>query len=206
MYVAVSIFIPLQYPGYHFATQTVSEISAIGAPTRQLWVNWLLVYSALVLAFGVGILLVARGRTKGHTHGRRPLQVVGILVILNTIVGVFWPPMHQREVLAAGGGNVSDTLHIVFTAITVLLFLLTFSFGAAAFGKGFRWYSLITLLVMLVTGILTSLQAPDMQANLPTPTIGIWERIGIAGYMIWMLVLSVMLVRDTLRVTTPLPA
>ena len=187
LYVAVSIFIPLQYPGYHFATQTVSEISAIGAPTRRLWVNWLLVYSALVLAFGVGILLVARGR--------RPLQVVGILVILNTIVGVYWPPMHQREVLAAGGGTVSDTLHIVFTAITVLLFLLMFSFGAAAFGKGFRWYSLITLLVMLVTGILTSLQAPDMQANLPTPTIGIWERIGIAGYMIWMLVLSVMLVR-----------
>ena len=40
------------YQGYSFASQTIGELSAIGAPTRQLWVPLGIVYTLLVAAFG----------------------------------------------------------------------------------------------------------------------------------------------------------
>lgn len=54
LYVAANIFVPMQYPGYNLASQTVSELSAVGTPTRQLWVGLLIVYSILVVGFGWG--------------------------------------------------------------------------------------------------------------------------------------------------------
>ena len=44
--------------------------------------------------------------------------------------GVFWLPMHQRAVLAAGGGTMTDTLHIVWAVVTSLLFMVALGFGA----------------------------------------------------------------------------
>ena len=103
--------------------------------------------------------------------------------------------MHQREVLAAGGGTFTDTWHIVMSAITVLLMFLSIGFGAAAFGKGFRVYSIITILIFIVFGVLTFLEAPNVDKNLPTPFIGLWERINIAAFMIWLLVFATILLR-----------
>jgi hypothetical protein len=107
--------------------------------------------------------------------------------------------MHQREVLAAGGGTLSDTLHIVFTMITVPLMLLAMGFGAAAFGKGFRLYSIATILVLLGFGVLTGLDAPAVQANLPTPLLGVWERILIGVYLVWIIVVATILLRSEKR-------
>jgi hypothetical protein len=109
--------------------------------------------------------------------------------------------MHQREVLAAGGGTLSDTLHIVLAFVTVPLFLLTVGFGAAAFGRRFRLYSIATLVIAFVFGVLTGLDGPRISANLPTPYIGLWERINIGVYMIWLVVLAVALLRMRNRVT-----
>jgi hypothetical protein len=34
----MNVIVAMQWEGYSSASQTVSELSAIGAPTRQLWV------------------------------------------------------------------------------------------------------------------------------------------------------------------------
>lgn len=104
--------------------------------------------------------------------------------------------MHQREVLAAGGGSLTDTLHIVFTMVTVPLMLLVMGFGAAAFGKQFRLYTIVTILLVIFFGILTGLQSAQMEANLPTPWMGVWERISIAAYMVWVVVFAIILLRS----------
>jgi hypothetical protein len=101
--------------------------------------------------------------------------------------------MHQREVIAAGGGTLTDTLHIVWTAITVPLMMLSIGFAGFAFRKPFRIYSLLTIVIMIVGGAMTGIYSPDMEANLPTPWIGIWERIGIAPNMIWLIVFAILL-------------
>ncbi len=187
LYIAMSIFVPMLWPGYNSASQAISELSAIDAPTRQLWVPLGIIYSMLVAAFGYGVW-----STAGQ---KRALRVAGALIFINGILGLFWPPMHQREVLAAGGGTITDTMHIVFSFVTVLLFMLSMGFGAAALGKRFRIYSIITMVMLLVFGILTSMEAPAMEANLPTPLMGVWERINIGVYMLWIIVLAAILLR-----------
>jgi hypothetical protein len=103
--------------------------------------------------------------------------------------------MHQREVLAAGGGTMTDTMHILFAMVTVPLMALEIGFGAAAFGKRFRIYSIISLAILIVFGILTGLDGPAIGKNLPTPFIGIWERINIGVFLLWVVVLAIVVRR-----------
>lgn len=60
LYVAINVFVAMQWDGYSSASQTVSELSAIGAPTRQLWVLLGIVYTLLVTAFRWGFWGSAR--------------------------------------------------------------------------------------------------------------------------------------------------
>ncbi len=186
-YFAMNIYVPMLYPGYDVSSQTVSELSAIGAPTRPLWTILIIPYSLLATAFGWGVWVASKGN--------RPLSIAAALLIIHPVIGIFWPPMHTREVLAAGGGTVSDTLHIVWTAITVLLMLFSIAFAAGGLGKKFRVYSVITIVVLLLFGILTGMDSPRMEKNLSTPRMGIWERISIAAYMTWVIVLAMVLLR-----------
>ena len=91
LYVGMNIFVAMRYEGYNAASQTVSELSAIGAPTRSLWVSLAIVYSLLMIGFGRGVWKSA-GQ---NCH----LRIVAGAMIINAVIGLFWPPMHQREVL-----------------------------------------------------------------------------------------------------------
>ena len=187
LYAAMLIFVPLHWPAYSSAAQTVSELSAIDAPTRSLWVSLALAWACLYFAFGFGVW---RSRDVS-----RALRVVGFAIMAAAAFGLFWPPMHQREVLAAGGGTLSDTLHLVWTGLNGVLTLVAIGFGAAALGQRFRAYSIATMLTLIVAGALTSVDAPRVDANLPTPWIGVWERINIAAWLLWIAVLARMLQR-----------
>jgi len=112
-----------------------------------------------------------------------------------TVFGQFWPPMHQRAVLAAGGGTLTDTLHLVWAMITGFFFMLIVGSGAAALGKRFRVYSIATMAICLACGAVTASFASQVQADLPTPWVGVWERISIAAFMAWIAVLATALLR-----------
>jgi hypothetical protein len=142
LYAAMTVFIAMWWEGYSSSSQTISELSAIGAPTRSLWVLPGAIYTVLVTAFGWGVWKSA--------DRIRALRIVGGLIIAYGSLGLLWPfaPMHLRETLAVGGSTLSDTMHIVLSSVTVLLMLLAIGFGAAAaFGKWFRFYSIATLVV-----------------------------------------------------------
>ena len=187
LYIAMNIFIPFLDKEYNWVTQTVSELSAVDASTRPLWLPLGIIYTMLIAAFGWGVFKSA--------NRKRSLRIVGVLIIINGLIGLTWSPMHQREVLAAGGGTFTDTWHLVMATVTVLLMFLSIGFGAAAFGKRFRFYSIITLLIFIVFGVLTFMEAPNVDKDLPTPYIGLWERINIAAFMVWLLVFSNILLR-----------
>jgi Protein of unknown function (DUF998) len=193
LYVAMNVIVAMRYEGYSSFSQTVSELSAVEAPTRSLWVILGIVYTALVAVFGWGVYK--------SVPGNRPLRVAGILLLADGVIGFFWPPMHQREVLAAGGGTLTDTMHIVFSIVTVLLMMLAIGFGAAAFGRRFRVYSIATLILLFVCGALTAIRSPQLEANLPTPWMGVWERISIGVFLLWVIVLAFVLLRRRRRVS-----
>jgi hypothetical protein len=187
LYVATNVFVAMQAEGYSSVSQTVSELSAIDAPTRPLWMPLIAIYGLLLIAFGCGVWLSGRHR--------RALRIAGALVIAHGVLGFFWPPMHLRPVLAAGGGTLSDTLHIAWTFVTVVLMMLSIGFAAVAFGRRFRVYSIATIVLLVAFGALTGTYAPSIQANLPTPLVGVWERIDISFFLLWVAVLAVTLLR-----------
>ncbi|MEQ1573255.1 MAG: DUF998 domain-containing protein [Vicinamibacterales bacterium] len=197
LYVAMNVFIPMRWEGYSSASQTISELSAIGAPTRSLWVLPAAFYTVLVTAFGWGVWKSA--------NRVRALRIVGGVIVAYGALGLVWPfaPMHLREVLAAGGSTPSDTMHIVLGCVTVVLMLLAMAFGAAAFGRRFRLYSIASLATLVVFGALTFVDAPRLAANLPTPWMGVWERINLGVFLLWVVVLAGALLRaqDTVSAT-----
>jgi len=186
LYVAMTLFVGLLWDGYSVADQTISELSAIGAPTRPLWMVLGTIYSALMIAFGWIVWKSAPNRA---------LRVVGALLVTQAVFGTFWPPMHQRAALAAGGATWTDTLHIVWTMVTSVFFMNALGFGAAGLGKRLRLYSLATMVIVFACGAWAGTYAPAIQTNLATPLVGVWERINTSAFMVWIAVLAIALVR-----------
>lgn len=182
-YVAINIHVPTQYEGYSLSSLTVSELSAIGAPTRLLWVLLVFMYPLLFMAFGWGVQQMAKQN--------KPLRIVGALIIAYAVFNLYWPPMHMRGMEP----TLTDTLHIVWAMVTVLFMMVMMGFGAASFGKGFRIYTIVSIALHVTFGVLTSMEAPNIPTNGPTPMIGIWERINIAVFMLWVVVLAIELLR-----------
>jgi hypothetical protein len=183
----MNLFVPMQYPDYNITSQTVSELSAINAPTRTFWFVLGIFYSLFFIAFGLGIWLSA--------NGNRALRVVAAVILFDAVLGFFWPPMHRREIIAAGGGTLTDTLHLVWAFIHLVLMLLMIGFGASVLGKGFRIFSVAIVLIFIVFGILTTIESRGIEANLPTPYVGTWERINIGAYLFWVIVFAIMLLK-----------
>ncbi|MES1181512.1 MAG: DUF998 domain-containing protein [Flavobacterium sp.] len=186
-YTFMNIFVPLHYPGYSSFSMTVSELSAIDAPTRILWVLLCTPYPLLYASFGWGILYAS--------ENSRTLKILSALIIGYSIINLYWPPMHTREAIASGEKSLSDTLHIAWTIVTLLLFVCTMIFGAKAFGKKFRYYTIISIILLMGFGVLTSQDTSNFEANLATPMMGLWERINQYIYFLWVIILSIQLLK-----------
>jgi hypothetical protein len=186
LYVASIILGAMRWVGYSSTSQTVSELIAIDAPSAPLVVPLFLIYSILIFAFGLGVWLSA--------GQKRALRVAACLIIGKEILGIIatlFFPIHLRGI----EGTQSDTMHGIFTFVGVLLCMFpAMGFGAAAFGKKFRLYSIGTMLIFLVFGTLAGFDQPGYVANLPTPWMGIYERINIYGYLLWIVVLAITLI------------
>lgn len=188
LYIGTDILASTLYPGYSYTAQQVSELSAIGAPTRPLWIALLKPYMPLVVAFGIGVWLAA--------GSRRSLRITAVLLIAFAIIGIFWPPMHQRGTIGSPTASVTDTLHIVFAGVQVLLMTLFIAFGASAQGKGFRIYSIFTIAAMLLAGAIVSTQVSAIAAGRPTPWMGVVERVSVYSPLIWVVVLAAVLLQS----------
>ncbi len=187
LYIALDVAASLAYDGYSYTDQTISELSAIGAPTRAFWLAGSVLYQVLGFAFAFGVLRIA--------GERRQVRIVGWLLLASAVVGLLWwvAPMHQREVLAADAGTWQDTMHLVVGGMNSLLFFAMIGVGAFAFGRGFRGYSFATIAAMLVFGGLMGTQTPNVAENEPTPWLGIWERLAIEGAFLWQAVFAAVL-------------
>jgi len=187
VYVAANIAAALHFPGYSTVNQTVSELSAIGAPSRSLWLWMATAYGVLLIAFGIGLAMAARGR--------RALRRVGYFLIADGLIGFAWPPMHLRGTTT----SLTDAGHIAFTAIGVPLMLAAMFFGSKVFGNRFKIYSYVSVGTMLAFGALTSVFGPRIPKDLPTPFAGVYERISIGAFLAWMAVLAISMLRERAR-------
>lgn len=190
LFVGSDIIAATRWEGYSYTAQSVSELRAIGAPTRSLLVPILFIYTLLELAFGVGVWISA--------GPKRGLRITGAFLIALGVLDLMGPLFALD--LGEAVGALVNRIHIIVTAVTVLLMLLILGFGATANGKWLRLYSVATLVLVIVTGVWSFMEIPRIEANLPTPWLGVRERISIYSYMLWLAVLALVLLR------TPAPA
>ena len=174
------------YDGYSRMSQAVSELSAVGAPTRPFLMAMSPIFILLQVGFGVGMWQSG--------HGKRTVRISGALVASHGAMSLLWifAPMSRREVIAAGGATSADTLHLILAAGTGLFVAAYVAIFAIGFGWLFRVYSVLTLAAALVFGRLSA-QVDQIEAGDPTPYMGLLERIGIGAWLLWLAVTSVIL-------------
>jgi hypothetical protein len=99
--------------------------------------------------------------------------------------------MHMR------GAEVTftDTMHLILAATGGIFGALAIAFGAIAFGKPFRIYSIVTIVMMFVPTILTFAFVSQVAANESSPWMGLLERTAFVIYMQWQIVLALVLLR-----------
>ena len=190
----------LLYDGYSHKDQAISELSAMGAPTRPFFAVLVPIWSALLIAFGIGVRRTA--------NANRPLRVSGGLLIAHGIVSVhwFWFPMTAREDMVFGAARWNDIGHLALAGWSVLFSLAEIAFGAVAFGKRLRVYSLVTVVIAVVFGALTGTQAANFADGDPTPLMGLYERVCVGAWLLWIAALSMVLLRNRGKAPIRAPA
>jgi hypothetical protein len=181
VYIGADLTAAYAYPAYHsFMAQAVSELTAIGAPSKALVAPIFIVYDLLVIAFAVGLWMSVRDDR---------LRITAAFVGAIGLVGLLAAPFADMTLRGAAlAGN--DRLHITITVIIVLSIFGAVMFAAAALGNWFFTYSIVTLLALAVFGGLAGVQGVQLAAGEATPWLGAVERVHIGAYLLWMAVLS----------------
>jgi hypothetical membrane protein len=173
-----------QWQGYSFRDQTISELGAIGAPSRPLFSILLIVVYLLLLAFGVGVWQSA--------GGKRSIRVVGTLLVALAVMALTVGQLAPMRLRGSDQG-LTGTLHLVEGGVAMLMVLTAMGFAAAALDRRFRFYTIATIAIMLAFGAWSGVDAPRIEAGLATPWVGVKERIFWYAYQLWFLVLALRL-------------
>jgi hypothetical protein len=187
LYVGADLLAAARYPEYHnFFSQAISELTAVGAPTKRAVEPLQILYDVLIIAFGVGVL------TSASQGG--PARGVGALLAAIGVVGLAGIPFATMR-MRGTGSLATDAPHLILTAVIVVCILLAVGLGASLLGHRFRIYSYATLAALLGSGAWTGVEGAKLAAGEPTPWLGAVERIHIGAYLLWVAVLAVALLR-----------
>lgn len=173
-----------QWAGYRRTEQMVSDLFAVGSPGRDVLVPFGWIYTVLFTAFGLGVWSSVRGN--------RALRIgAGLLTAygLWNIMGALFP--------LRLGDDASIPMHIVATNIQLALMVAAMCFVAAGFHGRMRIYSIASLVMSALMGMVAFMAAPG-----PNLVLGIGERISIGAFLLWVAVLAVVLWRRTTAADT----
>jgi hypothetical membrane protein len=187
LYAVADAIAGMRWQGYSFRDQTISELGAIGAPSRPLFSILLIPVYLLLVAFGVGVWRSAAGR-------HRVRMVAGLLVglgVLALTVGQF-VPMRPRGI----DQGLTGALHLVEGMVAMLMLVTAMGLAATAFGRRFRLYTITTVALVLAFGAWSGMAAPQIEAGLATPWLGVKERIFWYAYQLWFIVLALRLLGE----------
>lgn len=147
-YAVAVIFSPLAYPGYDWLSQAVSDLSAASSPSLALWNSLTAFYNVCETLCVTVVCLGIRGK-------KNKLLRVGVYIfaVMEWVSAVGYRAFPLSE--SGYAGAFQDVMHMIVTAVVVLLSIasLTIIVIAWAKDKSCRSYgicALIALLMMLV--------------------------------------------------------
>lgn len=166
------------HEGYDFINQSISELSALEAPTRPLVVPLNIAYNVIMVAFASGLW--------GSAVRSRAKRTMAALLVGNAVVAMLanFFPMHLGEDMS----TPANTMNVVILEMSLILLVLAILSGAFAYRNWLRLYSLGTLLAFLVLTIFGLFQT--------TPHVGGQERTMTYGCLLWVAVQAFFLLRE----------
>lgn len=147
-YTAAVVFAPLAYPGYNWMAQAVSDLSAANAPSLALWNQLSALYNACKV---VCVTIVCIGIQGQKTRLLRTGIYLFAVMEWISAVGYRMFPLSD----SGYAGAFQDVMHMVITALVVLLSIvsLTVIIAAGVKNKNCRSYGVcagVALGMMLV--------------------------------------------------------
>ena len=150
-YALAVIFSPLAYPGYHPLVQAVSDLSAADAPSLALWNQLSAGYNACEVVCATIVCVGIQGqKTKLLRAG------IYLFVIMEWISALGY----RMFPLSTSGyaGTFQDVMHLIVTALVVLLSIVSLSviILAGAKSRDCRSYGICAgaALLLMLTGAL----------------------------------------------------
>ena len=172
---------------YNHATQAISELTALGAPFR-LPLNLLFSLSLIMAAvFSLSAFHYVR-----QFNSKLLKTGMGILFAIS-VLSMLWAffPMDPRGAEASVRGIIHLALAGVVSPLTIVCpILVGLGFRKVEKFKGYAFYSLVSGLLIMITGIVTVVSTQYDAAYL-----GIYERLTIGSYQQWMAVSALVFIR-----------
>ena len=169
---------------------TVSELSMANAPNKLLMDILFGIYNVFILIFGVGAFLDHDLESKKFNSAAIMLTIIGVLGLM--VLAFSQDPRGTPATLYG-------TLHIALSGITAALTIIAVLIAGISFKehinmKKFTWYSYTTALFIFLTGgIGTASIANNSHYG------GLFERVTIFLFMIWVIVFSYILMKGNLK-------
>jgi len=184
VYLSADVIGAMRWEGYSYLDQTISELAAIGSPSRPVTLALFTLYDVLLIPFAIGVAMTNR-------RGVREAGVILAALAGLGVVAAFFP-IHVRGY----PWTINETVHGILTAITVFLIVSAMGLAARALPGGFRIYSMATLVTTLVSGAWAGWIGRQLANDLPTPWIGVAERISVFAFLLWVAVLAIVLLNE----------
>ena len=124
-YTAAVVFAPLAYPGYNWLAQAVSDLSAANAPSLMLWNQLSALYNACEVVCATVVCIGIQGqKTKLLRTG------IYLFAIMEWISAVGYRMFPLSD--SGYAGAFQDVMHMVVTALVVLLSIVSLAVIIAA--------------------------------------------------------------------------
>jgi hypothetical protein len=166
--------------GYSFAAQSMSELSASGAPTRKLVVALTIAATVLTVAFSVGVW-------RAGGQALLPRIVAGLVIgnaVLGLIATAFFPTRFgERPAFGSAG--------VIIMFLSVVCFVLAMVFGAVAYGGWLRIVSIGIPVAYVLLTVLRLVTAASASTGRAGELMGIQERTMAYAFLFWVMALAV---------------
>lgn len=191
IYLAHVVVGGLLWPEYSQISNTISELTADGAPNASLLRVFTTVYGVLAVVFAVSLLLAFRA-----LKVRRAARIGAVLLIIMEVAsfvgyGLF-PLSGSTEMNVQNIGHIAVTVIVVLTTVTCGFFIGAGLLKTEGFKK-LGVFMLVCASVMVAAGLMS----PVTFAT-GWPVGGLVERFNIFTLQLWIFVLSVSVFRRKL--------
>lgn len=169
-YAAAVIFSPLDYPGYNWMKQAVSDLSAENAPSKMLWKQLAALYDKCTLVCLMAVCVFIKGKLN------KPLRAgIYLFTVMSWISGIGYAMFPLSD--SGNAGSFQDTMHVyVVTPLVVMLSIASLVVVMVGGFRDRRWRYLAigaaVALAMMFAGAIGS-------GAVPKAYFGIAERFSV---------------------------